>query len=307
MKNMTSLDANNETVNSSSSNQPGSAENSHSPSVQYDAVARHQQCEGIVDTGYEQLIAQYEAVHNNTLEHASKVATRVNQLESRSTAESWVNNVDEDRYSQVPNDQQSALFNTDRYLQVPNDQQSALFNTDRYLQVPNDQQSALFNADRYLQVPNDQQSVPFNAGRCMQVLNGDDVAVFKQSGNFNQRVRQVARVDSFGYLQPVVNSDADVYALPTVSLNINGVIAAESDTSNQLSSLNTAQDQGDTRSNPLYTRQDGTPPNLLRTAQSHEKRPGLPNPRVNNQPTSDITFFNSTMPFRLRFLTQFVI
>jgi hypothetical protein len=80
---MASLDANNKTVHSNSSNQPGSAENSHSPSVQYETVTRHQQYESIVDTGYEQLTAQYEAVHNNTLEHIGEVVSQGNQLEGR--------------------------------------------------------------------------------------------------------------------------------------------------------------------------------------------------------------------------------
>jgi hypothetical protein len=64
---MASLDANNETVHNNSSNQPGSAENSHSLSVQYETVTTHQQYESIVDTGYEQLTAQYDAVHHNTI------------------------------------------------------------------------------------------------------------------------------------------------------------------------------------------------------------------------------------------------
>jgi hypothetical protein len=73
------------------SNQPGSAENSHSLSVQYETVTRHQQYESIVDTGYEQLTAQYEAVHNSMLEHIiGVVATQGNQLEGRPTADRWM-------------------------------------------------------------------------------------------------------------------------------------------------------------------------------------------------------------------------
>lgn len=98
---MDSLDAHtcNETIHSnSSSNRPGSAENSHSPSVQHEAAARHQHYESIVDTRYEQLIAQYEAVHENTLVHMGEVPTQVIQLEGRPNADGWVNNVDSDGY-----------------------------------------------------------------------------------------------------------------------------------------------------------------------------------------------------------------
>jgi hypothetical protein len=123
---MKSLNVNNETVHSNSSNQPGSAENSHSLSVQYETVARRQQYESIADTGYEQIIAQYEAVHNNTLEHVDEQATQGNQLEGQTTADRWVNNVDEDGHWLIPNDEQSVPSDGEGYLQVLNDDDFAL-------------------------------------------------------------------------------------------------------------------------------------------------------------------------------------
>jgi hypothetical protein len=98
-------DASKNSVHSIISIQPGSDENCHSPSIQYETVARHQQYDSIVVTGYEQLTAQYEAVHNNTLEPIGEVTTQVNQIEGRPIADHWVNNIDEDGYWLVHEDQ----------------------------------------------------------------------------------------------------------------------------------------------------------------------------------------------------------
>jgi hypothetical protein len=95
---MMSFEANNETIHNNGNIQPGTAY-SQSPSVQYEIVARHQQYESIVATGYEQLTAQYEAVHNNTLEHIDEVVSQVNRLENQ--LDRWVNTIDDDGYWQI--------------------------------------------------------------------------------------------------------------------------------------------------------------------------------------------------------------
>jgi hypothetical protein len=299
---MESLYANNDSVHNNSSNQPDSAENFHSPSVQYETVTRHQQYESIVDTECEQLTVQYKSVHYNTLEHIDDAATQVDQLEDRPTAGCWVNNVDEDGYLQVLCDEQIGPFNAEGQLQVP---------------------------------------------------NGNELALSEPSVECNQRVQQVAGVSSYGYLHPVGNTCSGtnkVRALSLASVDSNIAFSADPDTGNQLNSLNTAQDQGNTPPNPLYTAQDNTPPNPLytaqddtppnplyiaqdqddtspnplyttqddappnplytaqgdtppnplRTVQNHENRPQLPAPRNNNQPTSGLTIFNSKLPRQLR-------
>jgi hypothetical protein len=106
--------------------------------------------------------------------------------------------------------------------------------------------------DGYWQVPNGQQSEVFDADGYLQVLNDDGLTRKEQRGHWIQHDRQAARVDSYGYLQPVGNIDAEVYALPIVSLNSNDVAAAESDIIIQLCLLHSAQ-YNDTPPNPLYT------------------------------------------------------
>jgi hypothetical protein len=94
---MMSFEANNETIHNNGNIQPGSAY-SRSPSVQYETVARHQQYESIVHTGYEQLTAQYEAVHD-TQEHIDEVVSQVNRLDNR--RDRWVNTIEDDGYWQI--------------------------------------------------------------------------------------------------------------------------------------------------------------------------------------------------------------
>jgi hypothetical protein len=130
---------------------------------------------------------------------------------------------------------------------------------DRWVSVVDD--------DGYWQVLNDGQSVPFDVGRYLQVLNDNDLALAEQPGSYNQPIRRAAGVDSYGYLQPVVNVDVEVHALPSGCLDSKDSTAAYSDTINQSHSLCTAHHQGDTPPNPLYTAQDDTPPNPLYTAQ----------------------------------------
>jgi hypothetical protein len=254
---MKSPNACNETVHSNSSNQPGSAENSHSPSVQYETVARHQQYESIVDTGYEQLTAQYEAAHNTTLEHTGyEEVTHVNQHDGQPTLNRWVNNVDEDGYWQV--------------LDVQATQGVQL-----EYRPPANHWVNNADEDGYWQVLNDEQRVPLDAEGYSQVQNNVELT---QSAGCNQQVRQQASsVDINGYLQPaVVNNDAGVRVLPTVNLNI--VAAAASNAGNQLNLMCATHDQSETPPNPLYTAQDqdDTPPNPLYTAQDQEDTP--PNP-----------------------------
>lgn len=71
-----------------------------------------------------------------------------------------------------------------------------------------------------------------NAEAYLQVLSDDDFAGYEQAGYCNQRVRQAVSVDSHGYLQPIVNNDAEVHTLPSASLNSSDVIAADSEISN---------------------------------------------------------------------------
>jgi hypothetical protein len=264
---MMSPNANNETVHNNSSDQPGSDENSHSLSVQHETVARDQQYESIVDTGYEHLIAQYEPVHNNTLEHIETEAIQVNQLEIQPTADRWVNNVDEDGYWRVLDEQARQVNQLEGRPAVG-----------RWVNNVDD--------DGYWQVLNDEQNAPFDVGMHLKILNDDCLAISEQSVDCTQWVRQAANVDSYGYLQPVVNNDTEVQVLPLVSLNSNGFTATEYNTSNQL--------------HPLYAAQDHTLPNPPRTAPNHENRPQLPAPLVNNQPTSNTTSTNLKLPVRLQ-------
>jgi hypothetical protein len=165
----------------------------------------------------------------------------------------------------------------------------------------------------------------------LQVLNNDDLALSEQPGDGNQRVRQAASADSYGYMQPVVNNGAEVRVLPLVSLNSNYVTAAESDIGNHLylvysaqgdtppNPLYTAQDQDNTAPSPLYTAQDDTPPNPLYTAQrntphnsphsaqDHENGSELPTLRANNQTTLGTNLDNLTVPVRQNFLGQVLI
>jgi hypothetical protein len=270
---MISLDTNEETLYNHSSNQPGSAENSHSLTVQHETVARDQQYESIVDAGYEHLIVQYEAVHNNTLVHVGEVESQVNQHEGRPTAARWVSNVDEDGYWQIL-DEQAMQVNQLEGQPTPNHWVNNV-DDDGYWQILDEQAMPVnqvegrptanrwvsnVDEDGYWQVLNDQHSAPLDAEAYMRVLIDNDFALSGQPGNCNQRVRQTARVDSNGYQQPVAINDAEVHALPTRSLNSNNVTVADSD-----SSSHTAQD--DTQPNPLYTTQDDTQPNPLYTTQ----------------------------------------
>jgi hypothetical protein len=202
-------------------------------------VARHQQYESIVDTGYEQLTAQYEAVHNNTLEHIGEVSTQVNQFEGQSTSGRRVNNVDDDGYWLV--------------LDVQATQGNQLEG-----RPPANHWVNNVDEDGYWQVLNDEQRVPFDAEAYLQVLNDNNLALSEQPGDCNQQDRQAASVDSYGYLQPVVNNDAEVHALQFVSLIAMMLTVADSDTSKRSNPLYTAQDQSDTPPNPLYTAQNNT-------------------------------------------------
>jgi hypothetical protein len=300
---MASLEAINEIVHNNSSNQSSSADNSLSLTVQYETVANDQQYESIADTGPEQVTARYETVHNNSLGHIGEVGSQGDQLESRQTPERWVNNVDNDEYWLIPNEQVTQVNQLGS--QPTADHWVSNIDDDGYWLVPNDQQSELYDADGYV-----------------QVLIDDGLTLSEQCADCNQHVRQAARVDSHGYLQPVVNNDAEVHALPLVSLNSNDVAAAESDIINQLHLLHTAQDDN-TPPNPLYTdktthhlvrfiqqdyaspnplhaAQDDTSPYLPYTAQNHRNRPRLPTPLDNNQPASSTTSANLKLPVRLQ-------
>jgi hypothetical protein len=304
---MASLEAINEIVHNNSSNQSSSADNSLSLTVQYETVANDQQYESIADTGPEQVTARYETVHNNSLGHIGEVGSQGDQLESRQTPGRLVsNNVDNDEYWLIPNEQVTQVNQLGS--QPTADHWVSNIDDDGYWLVPNDQQSELYDADGYV-----------------QVLIDDGLTLYEQCADCNQHVRQAARVDSYGYLQPVVTIDAEVHALPIVSLNSNDVAAAESDIINQLHLLHTAQDdntppnplytaQDDTPPSPLYTEQDNdTPPNPLHaaqddnispylpyTAQNHRNRPRLPTPLDNNQPASSTTSANLKLPVRLQ-------
>jgi hypothetical protein len=141
------------------------------------------------------------------------------------------------------------------------------------------------------QVLNGEQRVPSDVEAYLQAVNDNNLALSEQSDGYNQRVRQAASVDSYGYLQPVDNNDAEVHPLPTVYLNSNDATAVNYNTNNLL--------------HPLYTAQGDTPPNhkamhhlICRVQNSLERRPRLPTPRVTNQPTSNTTCFNLKLPLR---------
>jgi hypothetical protein len=99
-----------------------------------------------------------------------------------------VNNVDDDGYWQVLDEQATQASQLDGRPTAG-----------RWINNVDD--------DGYLQVLNDEQSVPFDAEEYLQVLNDDDFALSEQPIDCNQQVRQAASVDSYGYLQPVVNND----------------------------------------------------------------------------------------------------
>jgi hypothetical protein len=290
---MASLEAKNEIVHNNSSNQPSSADNSLSLSVQYETVANDHQYESIADTGPEQVTARYETVHNNSLGHIDGVVSQGDQLESRQTPGRLVNNVDNNEYWLIPNEQVTQVNQLGS--QPTADHWVSNIDDDGYTLVPNDQQSELYDADGYV-----------------QVLIDDGLTLSEQCADCNQHVRQAARVDSHGYLQPVVNNDAEVHALPLVSLKSNDAAAAESDIINQLHLLHTAQDDN-TPPNPLYTvqnndispsplnaAQNDTSPYLPYTAQNHRNRPRLPTPLDSNQPASSTTSANLKLPVWLQ-------
>jgi hypothetical protein len=308
---MMSLDMNEETVHNHSSNQPGSVENSHSLSVQHEIVARDQQYETIVDTGYEHLITQYETVHNSTFEHIGEVVIQVTQLKGRPTADRLVNNVDDDGRWQILGEQATQV----NLVEGRPTAGCLVYNVDDdgYLRVLNDKQNAALDTERYL-----------------QVLNNDNFALSERPGGYNQRVRRAARVDSYGYLQPVVKNDAEVHALSLVSLNSNDFTANASDTSCNRSHpqyaasndttpnpLYTLPDDtppnplyttpDDTPSDPLYTAPDDTPPTTLYAVHNHENRPRLPTPRVNSQLMSNTTSVNLKLPVRPHSFKQLLI
>jgi hypothetical protein len=224
------LEANNETVCNNNSNQPGSVENSHSPSVQYETVTTHE---------------QYETV------------TRDQQYET------------------VTRDQQ--------YETVTRDQQ--------YETVTRDQQyETVTRGQQYETVATHQQYESIVDTKCDQTVYNTLDHIDEVATQDNQLV---ANVDSYKHLQPVVSNDAEVHALPTVSINSTGTTAAA---------------QGGTLSSSWASAQDDYTPHILpSTAQSNEDRPRLPTLRVNNQSTSDTSFLNLKLPFRLRLLGQFQI
>jgi hypothetical protein len=227
---MESLYANNETVHNNSSNQPSSAESSHSPCVQYETVARHQQHESIVDTGYEQLTAQYEAVHNNTPEHIDDVAAQVVQLEGRPTVGRWVNNVDENGYSQVLCDDQSLPFDDEEQCQVLNGNELAL----------------------------SELSVECNQ-RVQQAASVDSYGYLHPVGNSNSDAKVLGLPLASVYNIIAITAD------PDTGNQLNSPYTAQDQGDTPPNPLYIAQ--CDTPPNPLYTTQDDTPPNPLYTTQ----------------------------------------
>ncbi len=91
----------------------------------------------------------------------------------------------------------------------------------------------------------------------------------------------------YGYLQPIVNNDAEVHTLQSTSLNNSDVSTADSEFSNQIYQ-------------PLYTAPGDTPPSALYSAQNHENIPQLRAPHVDNQTTSNTTSVNLKLPVRLQ-------
>jgi hypothetical protein len=298
---MESLDANYETVNSSTSNQPDSAETSHSPSVHYETVARYQQYESIVDTGCEQPTTQYEAVHNNTLEPVAigEAATQGNQLAA--CVDSY------ERLRPVANnDADVHVLPTANINRID----ATAANSDFFNRL-----HPLFTAQDHDDIPphnplyTAQDDTPPNP---LYTAQDDTPPNLLYTAQDDTPPNPLYTAQDDTPPNPLYTAQDDTPPNPLYTAQDdtppNPLYTAQDDT--PPNPLYTAQDdtppnplytaQDDTPPNPLYTAQDDTPPNSLRIVQNHENRPPLPTPRNNNQPTSDTTFFNLKLPPQLQ-------